>query len=78
MDLISLIFIDFKTHLYIIFKISMIEEFPFQIVVVFYRLFHYFFMYYFIYEVVMKYFSIYSLYIIKIRTNNTSMSLLNT
>lgn len=44
----------------------MIEEFLFQIIVVFYRLIHYFFMYQFIYEVVMKYLSIYSLYIIKI------------
>lgn len=66
MDLISLIFIDLKTHLYIIFKISMIEEFLFYIIVVFYRLIHYFFMYQFIYEVFMKYLSIYSLYIIKI------------
>jgi len=40
----------------------MIEEFLFQIIVVFYRLIHYFFMYQFIYEVVMKYLSIYSLY----------------
>ena len=32
----------------------MIEEFLFQIIVVFYRLFHYFFMYQFIYEVLMK------------------------
>ena len=32
----------------------MIEEFLFQIIVVFYRLFHYFFMYHFIYEVLMK------------------------
>lgn len=44
----------------------MILEFLFQIIIVFYRLFHYFFIYQFIYEVVVKYLSSYSLYIIEI------------